>query len=144
MTYIHRKKRIYLNRKRTKYCTVKLYKDKKEMQAAMKSECGQRGSYKDIWGLHHAYDRILVPKKGRSKLLPETGTVYLCIRHCGAGVVSHELLHAVLWAWKHKRGKKQYPIVIKDMKEEEEVLHNHTDAVRDFYTWYWKIEKSLR
>ena len=74
-----------------------------------------------------------------NKTSPETGTVLLHFGSCGAGTVSHELLHATLWAYKHRKGKKQYPIIIKDMDEEEVILRNHTEAVRQFYIWYWKV-----
>lgn len=75
------------------------------------------------------------------KVKNDTGKVLLSLQDCGAGLVSHELLHAVLWAYKHKRSKKQYPIVIKNMNEEEKILQNHTYAVKQFYNWYWKVIK---
>lgn len=141
---MYKRKRIYLNKKKTRYCTVKLYADKLQMQNDLKKNLSGKLDYYKCLGLHHAYTRLLIKKNGTVNLIPETGTVYLCLQHCGAGIVSHEFLHAVLWAWKHKRNKKQYPIVIKNMKQEEEVLHNHTDAVSHFYDWYWKVEKILR
>lgn len=87
-----------------------------------------------VLGVHCPYEKY----RGR-KLSPETGTVFLAVEYCGAGIVSHELLHAVLWAHKHKRNKRQYPIVIENMRQEENILHNHTYAVEQFYRWYWKV-----
>lgn len=75
---------------------------------------------------------------------PKTGEVLLNLEYCGSGIVSHEFMHAVLWAWKHSEYKKQYPLVIKSMKQEEEILHNLTHAVRQFYTWYWKVKSKIK
>jgi len=137
-----KKKRVYLNTKRTKYCIVELYAKKTDMQNRYKTICIRRG-YPDkghfkVEGVSLHYEKLT-----NGKLLSETGTVLLHLKECGAGVVAHELLHAVLWANKHKKYKKQYPIVIKNMKEEERILQNFTFAVIGFYNWYWKIKDSL-
>lgn len=91
-------------------------------------------------GVHLAYERWDM-KTGKIK--PESGTVLLSLENCGASVVVHELTHAVLYAWKHKKYKKQYPITIKNMKEEELVLHRVSEATAQFYNWYWKIKKFI-
>lgn len=155
-----KKKVIYLNTENTKYCVVELYKTLKEMQLAYKERCPHDKSHFKVLGVHQAYEKfkapknIPMPKEGDSrkyyevniskvKIAPETGTVFLNLKHCGAGVVSHELMHAVLWAYKHKKMKKQYPIIIKNLKEEELILRYHTLAVQEFYRWYWKIKDKI-
>jgi len=30
------------------------------------------------------------------------------------------------------------------MRQEEELLHNHTFAVTQFYTWFWKVAKEVK
>lgn len=137
---VYRKKKVWLNIKHTKYCWVRLYRDKYEMQCFYKDYCDRRGNddknHFKVFGVSLHYIRV----KGKVAH-PETGIVLLCVKHTGAGVVSHELLHAVLWAHKHHARKQQYPIVIKNIKDEEELLHNHSYAINQFYTWYWKIIK---
>lgn len=74
----------------------------------------------------------------------DVGIVLLNINDCSASIVSHELFHAILHAYKHTKYKKQYPIVIKNMTEEEKILHNHSFAVNQFYNWYWKVESKFK
>lgn len=71
----------------------------------------------------------------------ETGTILLSLEYCGAGIVTHEIMHGILWARKNGFKKQQYPIVIKTMEEEENILQDFTYAVQFFYNWYWKIDK---
>lgn len=132
-------KRIWLNFPHKKYCQVILYEKKFEMQKDYARYSPQDGNHYKTLGVHHGFDKLIIEPGKKAKLSPQTGIVRLCLEHCGAGVVSHEFMHAVLWANGHKRYKKQYPIVIKNMKEEEKILHNLTYAVRQFYEWYWKV-----
>ena len=131
-------KKVYLNTEKTKYCIVELYTTRKEMRVAYNKHPSNNAKGSKILGAHCGYEkyRSTQPRWG---VLPETGTVFLSLENCGAGVVAHEIMHAVLWAWKHKRLKNQYPIVIKNMNEEEKILHNHSYAVMQFYRWYWKV-----
>lgn len=105
------------------------------MQKFYKDWCPQDKNHDNVGGVavNRTYWDI---SKGKKILMNRTG-------RCGAGVVSHEIMHAVLWANKFSARKKQYPIVIKSMKEEEELLKKHTLAVRDFYEWYWKIKTKI-
>ncbi len=134
----YREKKIFLNNNHSKYCIVRVFYKESEMRAFYKRHCEERGlpdpDHFQIKGVSLHYEKI----SGR-KLSPETGMVLFSLENCGAGVVTHELLHAILWAHKHKANKQQYPIVIKDMKEEEQILSNHTYAVMQFYRWYWKL-----
>lgn len=130
-------KQVWLNHKKTKYCIIHLFGTNSEMQKAYDKNPHNNGGSK-VLGAHCGYEKYKTPNY---KIHPETGIVFLSLENCGASVVPHELMHAVLWAWKHKRLKKQYPIVIKNMKDEEELLHNQSFAVNQFYNWYWKITK---
>lgn len=141
MNNLYRKKRIYLNEGHTKYCIVKVYKDKLKMQQAYFEFQPGDDRHFFVAGVHCAYDTLKQDKKGKWVCGPETGTVFMCYEQCGAGVVSHELLHAVLWAHKHKKNKKKYPIIIRNMDDEEEVLYHLTYAVKQFYNWLYEIEK---
>lgn len=133
------KKKIWLNKNQTKWCWCYVFKHKIDMQDWYKKYCDSRNSsdryhYK-VKGVSIHYYRI------KGKLLHKnTGIVLLNYEDgCGAGIVSHEFNHAVLFANQHHRTKERYPIVIKDMNEEEKILHNHTYAVIQFYDWFWKI-----
>jgi len=137
-----KKKRIYVNTKRTRYITVKLYNNKKEMREAYKVFRPKDWGHNNVLGVHCGYVKYETTGK-KTVMSNETGTVFLSLKNCGAGVVTHELMHAVLWAWKHNEKKEQYPIVIKSMRYEEEILHNHTYAVTQFYNWYFKIKRRL-
>jgi len=133
----YRRKKIWLNTRKTKYCIVKLYDHKKEMQCAYKEFTRDRKSSK-VKGASCHYSKLTYRPY---KLSPEVGTVFLCREYCGAAIVAHEFMHAVMWAYRHTRYKKQYPFVIKSMREEEVLLHNHSYAVMQFYVWYWKLNK---
>jgi hypothetical protein len=137
-----RRKRIYLNTDKSKYCTCFLFGSHAELVAFYKESCPDDGEHGKVLGVsRHFYKEAKV--NGRWKSGPETGHVLLSVEHCGAGVVSHEFMHAVMWAWKHSRRKKHHPFVIKSMVEEERLLHNLTFAVRQFYGWFWKVEKCV-
>jgi hypothetical protein len=133
----HKRKLIYLNEKKSKFCIIKLFDTKKEMQDAYAKFRPDDTQHYKCLGAHCAYEKLLFSNSKRGSLSKESGTVFLSKEYLGAGIVTHELMHAVLWAYKHKRGKKQYPIIIKSMKEEEEILHNHTYAVKQFYNWLY-------
>jgi hypothetical protein len=141
---MYRQKKIWTDKKKGKYCIVKLFKTKIDMQNAYKDRCPSDTQHYRCLGAHNAYEKVKVESDGEMTTMNETGTVFLNLEFCGAGIVSHELMHAVLWAHGHKKNKKQYPIVIKNMKQEEAILQNHTIAVIDFYKWYWKIEKQFK
>lgn len=131
-------KRIYLNEKKTKYCIVKLFKKRKEMHEYYSKEKPDEKFNEFLLGVHLAYERW---DKKTGKIKSETGTVLLSLEDCAGSIVSHEFMHAILWAYKHKKYKKQYPITIKDMKEEEKLLHRMSLAVHNFYSWYWDVKK---
>lgn len=142
------RKKLYVTTDKSKFVIVKLYIDCEKMQGAYYKECPKdmesRDAYKRVLGAHRAYVTVKVNDKGRNVYHNETGTIFLSFENCGAGVVTHEIMHAVLWAWKHRKNKSQYPIIIKNMEQEEEVLRNHTQATKDFYTWYWKVRKKVK
>lgn len=138
---IVKRKRIYLNTSNTKYCTVWLFKHKREMQEVYEKYTSATDN--KIAGAHSGHTAFVIEKDGTEKITPCTGIVFLCYERCGAGIVSHEFLHAVLWAWGHgfrKVDDSRFPIVIKNLIEEEEVCYNLTYAVGQFYKWLYGIE----
>jgi hypothetical protein len=138
------KKIIYLNKEHTKFCRVILFKDKKEMQRTYKRLRPKDTYHFKTLGVHWPYTLLEIDKNKNTRLSKETGTVLLSYKNCGAGIVTHELMHAVLWSWRHHKNKEQYPITIKNMKEEEDILQCHTYAVKQFYNWFFKIENKLK
>lgn len=128
----------------TNYVQVRLYRKKAEMQEDYEKMCPQDKNHDKIRGVHIIFCkktrgvRCLNSAEGRS------GTVMISLDDVGAGIVSHELMHAVFWGWKFKNKKEQYPIVISTHAEEEEILYRLTHAVNDFYTWFWTIYEEKR
>lgn len=125
------------------------------MQSRYK-ELSEIGDHDKVLGVHVAYMHFVppkgqVPKKPLSikkcrelfKLSPHTGIVLLSLENCGAGVVSHELMHAVFFAH-NIQNNNQYPIKVKNMGEEENILRCHTLAVETFYDWYWRITEGKK
>lgn len=129
-----KKKKLFLNVRKTRYCWVKVYDSAENMREAAKKSTSQ--NVNDAVGLHEAYRRF-----HKGKFVPETGIIYLNTKWMGAGVVDHEIMHAIFWAWKNNKDKKQYPIVINNMKQEENILQNLTFAIRQYWLWYFKFEK---
>lgn len=140
-----KKKKLWLTTDNRKYCWVKVFNTLEEMREAYHQFRSYEKNWNDVQGVHCGYEKLKIEKGKRPKTTSETGTVFLSKTHCGAGVVTHELLHAVLWAKQHKhRWKTQYPITIKSMKEEERLAHNHTYAVTQFYNWFFDEVKGKR
>ncbi len=138
-----KKKRIYFEGNKGKYCVVHLFKTRKELNKWYREN--DRTAKEEVYGvsihreIYKAKDKM-IPKN----IFPETGKVLLSLQNCGTGVVSHEIMHQVLWSYKHgKRPIKDYPFTIKSMKHEEEILHRFSKVIIDFYRWYWKVEKSF-
>lgn len=135
-----RSKRIYLNKKKTKYCVAKLFKKKKQMQEAYAKYKPKDKHHDSVLGVHCGSLRWNY-KKNKFDVSKNTGIVFLSLENCGSGIVCHEFMHAIFWAKNHSIRKRQYPVVIKNMEQEEILLHNFTGAVVQFYNWYWKIKK---
>lgn len=142
---MYRSIKLWVNERETKFVVVKVYKTKIEMQEAYKKFRPEDGNHFETYGCHCAYSSRTVDKKtGKSRASGNTGTIFLSYPYCGAGLISHEFMHAVLWAYKHKYDKKQFPIIIKSMEEEEKILHAMTMAVKRFYTWLYRIESCFK
>lgn len=139
-----KKRWIYTDVNNKTYCVVRLYNRKEDMQRDYTKFSGDTTG---VMGACCQYTRIKVNADGTESKMKDTGTVYIYSGAVGAGLISHELGHAVLWARSWMKGATGlegdtgYPIVIDSMEEEEEFLHNLTYAVRQFYTWYWRVEK---
>lgn len=132
-------KKLYLDEKKEKYCIVLLYDTKAEMQEAYKKKTFDKRKDGDLLGAHRAYEKWTPKRGGKEEISNETGTLFLSRENLGVGVVYHEIMHAILWAWKHKKNKKQYPLVIKNMNEEEKILHSFSFAAIQFNKWHWKM-----
>lgn len=135
-----KKKRIYLKYDMTKYCDVFLFDTRKELRAFYAKHCPKDGNHHKVRGV--SVHRDYYQQKGKSKkwvLMPKTGEVLLSLQDCGAGVVTHEFMHATIWAFRHNGKNDQYPFVIRNMREEEKLLHGFTFAVMQFYRWYYQI-----
>lgn len=126
-------KKIWLNEAKTKWCICVVFKNKADMQKAYKQIRPLEKGHEEVDGVSIHYGRY-----DGNKLSGNTGKVLLHFKGCGVAVATHEILHAVLYAYKHTKNKQQYPIVIKDMKEEEVILHNYSFSAYQFYTWYYK------
>ena len=109
-----KKKKIWLTTDKKKYCWVKVYNTKKEMQEAYEAFRPGDKNHDKVEGAHCGYERHRL-FRGKWRVHEETAIVFLCKERCGAGVVTHELMHAVLWARQHKFRFKQYPVIIKSM-----------------------------
>lgn len=138
-----RSKRLYFDRKKKHYTVVKLFKTVKEMQVYYKKISPDDGNHFDTLGV--CINRTLFKVKGKKWIIqPKIGEVLLNLPHCGAGIATHELMHAAFFAYKMSAKKKQYPIVLKSMEEEEDLLYSFTYIVKQFYTWYWDIKKHIK
>lgn len=138
----YKSKKIWLNLEKTKWCKVRLYDKKSKMQEYYDADNKRRGiDTADILGcsLHYVW-----VNGETNEVYGETGTVLLSFDNCGAGLVAHEFMHAVIWSHNHSDEKEQYPFIIQNIEEEEVIAHNLTYAIRQFYIWYWKIEKLFK
>lgn len=134
---LYRRKKIFVTENKTKYVWCYLYKKNTDLNDFYKKYCEERGmKWAKVAGVSTHY----VKTRGR-EVSNETGLVILSMDRIGAAIVAHEFTHACFWAYKHNLRKKQYPLVIKNMVEEEKILHGQFEAVRSFWKWYYKIEK---
>lgn len=121
----YKSKKIWLTQERTKYTTVRIYNNHKDMISFYRKHTGVNDS---ILGASLHYELLC-----NNVLTKDVGIVLLSKENLSIGIVCHELMHAVLWAWKHKEFKKQHPIIIHSMNQEEYLLHNLTFAINQFY-----------
>lgn len=136
---LYRRKKIFVTENKTKYVWCYLYKTNKDLNDFYKKYCEGRGEkWARVAGVSiHITNKYITT----GKVTNLTGVVLLSMDRMGAGIVAHEFSHACFWAYRHSLRKKQYPLVIKNMVEEEKILHGQFEAVRSFWKWYYKIEK---
>lgn len=139
-------KKIKVN-KEGNYVIAHLFKDIKAMRAKYKELAPEEQDHNKIGGVcinreyykavSTNYDDITLEHKQK-----QTGFVLTCLDYANAGVVAHELMHAVLFAHGISKVlcKEQHPIIIKDMAEEEVILYAFTEAVNSYYRWYWSLK----
>jgi hypothetical protein len=136
----YRWKKIVVNNKTGKFCIFRLYGSRGDMIAGHNEFCPTSKVGADMLGAHAGIWRFVL-RGYRRALYKQTGVVFLCVEHCGAGVVGHEIMHAVMFARNHRMSFRQYPVVIKELAEEEEMLYDYTDATMEFYCWFYDVAK---
>lgn len=133
------KNKIWLTTNKTKFCIVRVYSDKTAMRAAYKEFRPNDKNHDTVLGAHCGYEKIIHRPNKRKETSQETGTVFLSKENCTASIVAHELMHAVIWAKTHKKNwKEQYPFIIDNIKSEEQLLHNLSYSLNQFYNFYWE------
>jgi hypothetical protein len=139
------RKKVFLDQHRSRYCWVLVYRTKTQMLRAYAAQRPLERNQEHCLGVHCAHERRRLIG-GRWRTLADTGRVLLSEENCGAGVVAHELMHAVLWAYSHRKRKEQFPLIITGMAMEEELLHSLTAALKQFYPFYWqkRAERNAR
>lgn len=85
--------KVYLNKNKTRYAVVRVFNTLGDMRAAYHEFRPDDKLWRHVLGSCCPYEWYNIDKKFTHK---EIATVFLCVKHCGAGVVSHELLHACL------------------------------------------------
>lgn len=123
----------------TNYVQVRLYPEKIHMQEDFKQLCPKSSDHSHTLGVHVIYCKKQDGMNCNNSAEGRSGTVMLNLENIGAGIVAHEFGHAVLWAWDFVDKKEQYPLVLRTMEDEEEILHRQTRAVTEFYRWFWTI-----
>jgi hypothetical protein len=133
------KTRIYFDKEKTRWCQVMVFKEKYEMNKYyfMHDRNPSDGRHFYTQGVHMAGVLFRTEDDGSETMYGETGKVLLHFDQCGAGIVSHEFGHAVLCSHTMSVNGQQYPIIIHNMEEEEDILHDLYRAISSFYTWYW-------
>lgn len=147
----HFKKKIFIEfvkqgatnaeKKKAKYVTVRIFHRLKDLRWFYRKLRPQDDHIDKTLGAHVGY--TIDREKSKEKYWYETGTVLFSAKHCGAGLISHEFLHALFWAHGHTPDKEQYPLTIsfKNMDDEEAFCYLMTDLVGSFFRWFYKLER---
>ncbi len=142
------RKKIIVN-KQGNFIWAYIFKNIDEMRTEYKKMCPMETGHEVIGAVcinREYFKANKVKDMKKINKMKHTGYVLTCLDYVGAGVVSHEFMHAVFFAngISKVKFKKQYPIVINNMKEEETLLYAFTDAVKSYYKWYWKLKDSKK
>ncbi len=138
------RKKIKVN-KEGNFVWAYLFKDIKDMREFYKKVSPNDTGHDNVVGVCINRELFNVGKSGKMTLknkILQTGFVLTCLDFVGESVVTHEIMHAVLFAdgVSKVKFKKQYPIIIKDMVDEERLLYAFTEAVNDYYLWYYRLK----
>src|SRR5688500_6865677 len=118
----YRRKKIYLTKANDVYANVRLYANHEDMVSEHNAYGKMVGDPLVIdgrtRGICKPFVRLKIEKDGSDSVHNHIATIFLAFHECGAGVATHEIMHAILWAWKFHKEKQQYPIVINSMEEE--------------------------
>ena len=126
----YKSKRIWLDTRKTYYSTIRIYDCNESMQKFYNGYNRYKGMKVDpVLGASLHYEKLNVTNDTSS---PDIGIILLSRDNLTTDITHHEILHAVIWAWKFKPYKRQHPITIYSMKQEEELLHNFSFAIKQF------------
>lgn len=134
----YKSKRLWIDREHTKYSTVYLFdtlKGMREWDKNFQIENFQNDS-RYFYGKNIRYTSYTKDKK---EMNPDSSIILLCEPYAGRNTVAHEIMHAVLWAFNHRPTTKRYPIVIKNVDQEEVLLQQHSYMMKQFYSWFDKF-----
>ena len=112
----------------------RIYESKTGMRQAYKELSPEQGEHDEVESVHCAYTFFDEYDDGSKEYSKHTGILLTHSEEMMAGVIEHELMHAIFWAHKHHADKEQYPIIITNMEEEEILLGNFTHALNQLYT----------
>lgn len=88
---------------------IVVYKTKKDLRKAA-SLYSPGHDMTDVLGICHPFTRIKYHKDGSETVRPESAIIRLCKDHCGVGVLTHEITHAVVSIAEAYRGVDKMPV----------------------------------
>lgn len=88
---------------------IVVYRTIKDMRAAA-SKYSQGADMTGALGVCHPFTRIKVHKDGTETIRPDSAIIRLNKRHCGIGVITHEVTHAVVSIAETHRGVDNLPV----------------------------------
>lgn len=115
------------------FVEFRLYDTKENMRIDYKEMKPEDLNHDKVESVHCAYTFIEEYDDGSEEYSKKTGIIMTNSEGLDVGVIPHEIMHAVLWAYNHSEDKVQYPIVINNMEEEEIILHAFSNALQQFY-----------
>ena len=95
-----------------------------------------KSGWRDTLGVARYFGIKTLPRKPK-----QVGIIGLCKQHIGAGVVSHEMVHAAMYATHPGKSVAGFRFT----RAYDEVLAwTVGDMTAQFYRWFWKNEKRIK
>ncbi len=89
---------------------IVVYKRIKDMRKAAAEYSGcDISEMKQVLGVCHRFNTTKYAKDGTATVKPFSAIIRLCNRHCGIGVLTHEITHACVSIAEHHRGPDNLP-----------------------------------